>query len=137
MLMLWGESDSSKVSGFIPYTLAPSPAGPLPNFSSLLVTPFSIPLGLGSFCRSPWVLPPPFPPHLCSASRPDGPGGGLGLSAPLILGRGRGRSPRAPSCCSHRSKWFDLIEPRRMPPDVTLLSLTNLMVAQGKSQPAR
>ena len=143
MLMLWGESDSSKISGFIPYTLAPSPAGPLPKFSSLLVTPFSIPLGLGSFCRSPWVLPPPFPPHLCSASRPDGPDGGLGLSAPLTLGtwvRGHRSGAAAPGplpVAPNRSKWFDLIEPRRMPPDVTLLSLTTLMVAQGKSQPAR
>lgn len=105
MLTLWGESDASKTPGFIPYTLAPSPAGPLPIFSSLLVTPFSISLGLGSFCRSPWVPPPPFPPHLCSASRPDGPDAGLGLSAPLTLSTWvRGRSPGGPSCCSHCAK---------------------------------
>lgn len=138
MLMLWGESDSSKISGFIPYTLAPGPAGPLPNFSSLLSPPSPFHLAWAHSAGAPgscllhsyltcalhpalmaqmgaWVCLPPLP---------WAPGSGAAAPGPL---------PVAPN----RSKWFDLIEPRRMPPDVTLLSLTTLMVAQGKSQLAR
>lgn len=183
VLVLLGESNSSKIPGLTPYVLAPSLEGPLPVLPSLLVTHSHplVPPGLAHSAGAPGAVPLLLPPHLCSASCPDIPDGGLGLSAPIILSSWvRGRlpccpsvpkhhlstcplasramlpgpqpccfvadpslapsrtgGPRAPSCCCHPSKWLDLIEPCWMPPNVTLLSLTTLMVAQGERQLAR
>ena len=69
VLVLLGESDSSKIPVLTPYILAPSLEGPLLVLPSLLVTnphPL-IPTGLAHSAGAPGAVPLLLPPHLCSA----------------------------------------------------------------------
>lgn len=128
VLVLLGKSDSSKIPGLTAYILAPSLEGPLPVLPSLLVThPRSlVPSGLAHSSGALGAVPLLLPPHLCSASCPDIPDGGLGLSAPITLSSWvRGRLPYCPSVPKHHLSTCPLASRAMLPsPQARCLSLT-------------